>query len=139
MIILNLVTYNSSTLRTCSSHNSPEYGQSNTSSFRLYAAAAVLISSLVPYTFLAILPISRQLHNKAIAMRGTALNDTAAEAGLAQEDTAHALVDRWATVNMGRALLSGVSALCAAFALVSRIDVVGVTKLGFTSGANRLG
>lgn len=58
--------------------------------------------------------------------------------GRASNQSVHELVDRWATVNLGRALLSGIGAVLAVWAAVDRVEVVGAS-LGSRSGADRLG
>jgi hypothetical protein len=83
-------------------------------------------------------PINSKLLQKSDALATTAITDTAAEEGVAQEETAHALVDKWATLHLGRALLSVVAAISATWATLSAIDVIGFEKMGLTSGANRV-
>ncbi|OCK77577.1 hypothetical protein K432DRAFT_384580 [Lepidopterella palustris CBS 459.81] len=107
--------------------------------FKLYAAAAVLVSSTIPYTLLLMLPTNKKLVEKSDSLASTELTDKAAEAGIAKEETVHALIDKWATFNLGRAILAGIGALCATYAVLARIDVVGVQEVGLTGGADRLG
>ena len=97
----------------------------------LYATSASLLASLVPYTFLLGEPINQELekHERNLAQQSE---------GSLEDDTVHQLVDRWATINLGRAAISAVSALLATWAAVDRLEVVPAT-LKFATGANRLG
>ena len=61
------------------------------------------------------------------------------EAGVAQDETVHALIDRWATLNLARAVLVGAGALCAVLAALNKREIVGFKDIGLASGANRLG
>lgn len=54
------------------------------------------------------------------------------------EESTHQLVDRWATVNLGRSVLAALSAVFAAWATVDRMEVVGAA-VRFTGGADRMG
>ncbi|KAK0260572.1 hypothetical protein B0A54_15041 [Friedmanniomyces endolithicus] len=104
----------------------------------LYTTAAALIAAAVPYSFIFLHPISRQLLQRANDLANTSLTDTAAESGIAKEETTHVLVDRWATLNLGRSLLCCVAALSATWAAVDRLEVVpAVGKI--VGGANRMG
>ena len=81
-----------------------------------------------------------KLHSRASSLATTSLTDAAAEAGVAEEETAHALVDKWATLNLGRSLLPLIGALCAAWATVAdSYEVLGLADVVFKSGANRMG
>ncbi|KAF2092071.1 hypothetical protein K490DRAFT_32435 [Saccharata proteae CBS 121410] len=109
----------------------------SSSAFKLYTAAAVLLPSCIPYTLLVMKPIQDKLCARADSL--TALEDEAAEAGIAQEDTVHGMVDKWATLNLGRTVINGVAALCVAWATISKVDVVGFERVGLATGADRLG
>ena len=109
------------------------------STFKFLTAAALLIPSTVPYSIAMMQPVNKKLNDKAESYMTTEITDTAAESGLAKEDTVHALVDKWATLNLGNAVLAGVGALCAAWSMVESVEVVGLQFLGLRSGANRLG
>jgi hypothetical protein len=52
------------------------------------------------------------------------LRDKNVEAFAAEGETVHELMDKWATLNMARALLVGVGALCTVFAAVGKREVV---------------
>lgn len=59
-----------------------------------------------------------------------------------REQTTHWLVDRWATVNLGRAVLSGVAAVAAIWAGVEGSGFgggVGGIGMRVTTGAGRMG
>jgi hypothetical protein len=86
---------------------------------RLYTAAAVLLPSTIPYTFFFMRPYNNKLLEKADSLASTSLEDTAAEAGVAKEETVHSLVDTWATLNLGRAIITGIAAVTAAWATLS--------------------
>lgn len=97
----------------------------------LYTTSASLLLALIPYTFFLGEPINRQLEAKAQSLALTATED-----GVPKEETTHALVDKWATINLGKVVIAGVSALVATWAAVDRTEVVPAT-FSFSSGANR--
>ncbi|KAL9079854.1 MAG: hypothetical protein Q9157_001310 [Trypethelium eluteriae] len=111
----------------------------SSSAFKLYVTAAILIPSSIPYTILLIQPTNDKLEQKVKSFANTSLTDAAVEAGVSKEETTHALVDKWATLNIGRAVISVTGTLCAAYAALSKIDVRGFSSVGLGSGANRLG
>lgn len=76
-------------------------------------------------------PINRQLESKAKTLALSATED-----GVPKEETTHALVDKWATVNLGRVVIAGVSALVATWAAVDRTEVV-PAMFSLSTGANR--
>lgn len=82
---------------------------------------------MMPYTMLLLEPINQALERRA-------------ETGKTPEDelSDHELVDRWATINLGRAVATTASALLATWAA---IDVVEAVPAGvkLATGANRLG
>jgi hypothetical protein len=108
------------------------------SSFKLYTTAAVLLPAAIPYTILLMKPINSKLLSKADSLASTAITDTAAESGVDEAETTHALVDKWATLSLGRALLAAVGAGTAAWATISSIDVLPIRGLGLASGADRM-
>ncbi|CAO2653352.1 Nn.00g027630.m01.CDS01 [Neocucurbitaria sp. VM-36] len=107
--------------------------------FKLNIAATVLLPSIVPFTLAFIVPTNNKLIAKKDELASASLDDKAAEAGVAQDETVHALIDRWATLNLARAVLVGAGALCAVLAAVNKREVVGFKDIGLASGANRLG
>ncbi|KAL1641279.1 hypothetical protein SLS58_006181 [Diplodia intermedia] len=91
---------------------------------KLYTAAALLYFAKVPYSFLFLHPTDVALQAKAQSFASTELADTSAEVGIAKEETTHALVDKWATINLGRAILGFTGAACAVWATLGRVDVI---------------
>jgi hypothetical protein len=61
-------------------------------------------------------PIGAKLLQRAEALTA----DVGAEALIPKDETVHALVVKWASLNMGRALLLGLAAICAGWASVSQ-------------------
>ncbi|KXT02818.1 hypothetical protein AC578_5368 [Pseudocercospora eumusae] len=104
----------------------------------LYTASASLLLSLVPYTYLLGEPINQKLEKKAQSLASVAITDAQAESGVSKEETTHALVDKWATINLGRAVISAASTAIAIWAAVDRTEVVPATAR-LAAGANRLG
>jgi Domain of unknown function (DUF1772) len=76
--------------------------------------------------------------DKAESMAATSLEDTSAEAGVAKEETTHALVDRWGTLNLARAVVPLVASVLGAWATLNPVEVVGFEFLGVTTGAERI-
>ncbi|SMR50786.1 unnamed protein product [Zymoseptoria tritici ST99CH_1A5] len=103
----------------------------------LYATSSGLLLSLIPYSIFLFEPVNQKLEAKAQSLAKASLTDASAEAGVAKEETTHGLVDQWATINLGRAVIAGISAVTAVWAAVDRTDVVPAT-LKFGSGANRM-
>jgi hypothetical protein len=68
-------------------------------------------------------PYNRKLLEKADSLASTSLEDAAAEAGVAKEETVHSLVDTWATLNLVRGLFAGVAAIGAAWAALSPAEL----------------
>jgi hypothetical protein len=81
--------------------------------WKAYVASALLALGIVPYTLLVIMPINKRLWRKVKETRHLAATDTVVEA--VGDETAHALVDKWAAVNVGRATLLGAAAITAAW------------------------
>lgn len=105
----------------------------------LYTTAAVLVPSIIPYTLTVMSTINNKLHAKASSMANASITDASAEAGIAQEETAHALLDKWATLNLGRSFLPLIATVCAAWAVADSYEVLGLADVMFKSGANRMG
>lgn len=116
----------------------------------------MLVPSIVPYTLVVMKPTNDKLNAKVDSLATTSLEDTAAEAGVAKEETAHGLLDKCTcmikytihevltcalgiTLNLGRSLLPLVGTICAAWASVDKYEVLGLADITFRSGANRLG
>ncbi|KAK4982232.1 hypothetical protein LTR66_009394 [Elasticomyces elasticus] len=112
-----------------------------TPSFNLYVAASVLLlPGTLAYTFLTTKPTTDKLLEKTTSLSKASITDTAAESGVAQEDTVHALVDKWASLNLLKGVMYGVGALLAAWATIGEIDVrpFDLDSIGFKTGANRV-
>lgn len=112
------------------------YRGGNSTLGRLYIAAASLAAISVPYSLLALEPINKKLEEKAENLGKASITDAAAETGVTREETVHFLVDRWATVNLGRSLITGLAAVCATVAAVGHYGGVG---FHMKSGAGRMG
>ncbi|KAF2708747.1 hypothetical protein K504DRAFT_477199 [Pleomassaria siparia CBS 279.74] len=106
--------------------------------FRFNVAAAVLVPSTVPFTFAFMVPTNTKLDEKLDSFAGTALTDKEAEAGVAKEETTHALLDKWATLNLARAGIIGVASILGVWAAVDKREAVS-SSFKLASGANRMG
>ena len=91
--------------------------------FLLYTASASLLALCVPYTYFLGEPISQKLEAKANSFATASITEEGAEVGVKQEETVHYLVDRWATMNLGRTVLTGISAMLATWAAVERVKI----------------
>jgi hypothetical protein len=113
----------------------------STSVFRLFSITTGLLLSTIPYSLLTLEPINQKLESKASSLAKASISDASAEAGIAKEENTHYLVDRWATFNLGRTVLSGAAAILATWATVSRGEVVGLrwVDVAVSSGADRMG
>ncbi|KAF2183027.1 hypothetical protein K469DRAFT_710979 [Zopfia rhizophila CBS 207.26] len=107
--------------------------------FKLNLAAAILLPSIVPYTLAFIQPTNKALLAKVDSLATTELTDKAAEAGVSSGETVHALIDKWATLNLGRVLLTGAGTILALWAALDKREVVGFKDIAFSTGANRFG
>jgi hypothetical protein len=110
----------------------------STTAFSLYTTAAVLGPSIVPYTLIVMGPTNKKLLEKADSLASSTVGDAVAEARAAKEDTVHALADKWASLNLVRAIISLTSSVLAAWATINPIEVVGIETISVVSGANRL-
>jgi anthrone oxygenase-like protein len=104
----------------------------------LYTAAALLTPAIVPYTMLVLQPTNEALKKKLASASSAAVGEAAAELK-GEEDNTHALVDRWASLNLVRGLISLSAALVGTWASLGAVEVVAVESFEFISGANRLG
>ena len=112
---------------------------SSSRTFKFYTAAAVLIPSIIPYNLGLMVPTNNKLLGKADSLATTEITDKAAEAGVTQEETVHALIDKWATLNLGQVITTGIGPLCILWATLGRIDVVRFQDVGLAPGVNRMG
>jgi hypothetical protein len=85
------------------------------------------------------MPTIDKLKAKQASLATTSAEDKAAEAGVAKDETVHALIDKWATMNLARAALVGLGSIMAVWGAVSKLEIVGFSDIGFRTGANRLG
>lgn len=107
--------------------------------FKLNIAAAILFPSIVPFTLAFLKPTNDKLFEKETSLAGTSLDDKAAEAGVTSGETTHALIDKWAMLNLARAAITGVGAIFAIWAALDKRETGGYNSVGLTSGANRMG
>jgi hypothetical protein len=101
-------------------------------------AATIIFPSIVPYTLLVMLPTNDALVEKTQSLAGSSLDDKSVEVGVQSGETVNALLDRWATLNLVRAAITGVGAVCAIWAALDKREAVGASSFGFTTGANRI-
>jgi hypothetical protein len=85
------------------------------------------------------MPTINKLKERMDALASTGLEDKAAEVGVAQAETTHALIDKWGVLNLARSLLIAAGSLCTIIAALDKRDVVGVSGISLGSGANRMG
>ncbi|KAF2503208.1 hypothetical protein BU16DRAFT_521802 [Lophium mytilinum] len=111
----------------------------SSTAFKFWLASAIVAPSIVPWTFLTMMPTNKKLLGKAESLASTELTDKTAEAGVAKEETVNGLLDKWATLNFIRAIISGTSSVLACIAVLDRVDVVGFSEIGLATGADRLG
>lgn len=107
--------------------------------FKLNVAAAVILPSIIPFTFAFIVPTNKKLFEKEQSLATASIEDKAVEAGVAREETVHALIDKWATLNLARALIVGVGAVLSAWSAVDKLEITGFHDAALKTGANRLG
>jgi len=111
----------------------------SSTAFKLYATAAALVPSIIPYTRLVITPLDHKLIDKAYTLAYTSLEDKEVEADVPKEERVHELMKKWAGLHAVRALMAGVAAVCAAWASLNPVEVVGLEHIALVSGADRLG
>jgi hypothetical protein len=83
--------------------------------WKIYAASALLCIGIVPYTLTALASTNNKLLNKAEETRVLRAEDKIVEVGLGGE-SAHQLVDKWATLNLGRAIMLATAAVLGTWA-----------------------
>ncbi|KAI4611624.1 uncharacterized protein J4E87_010474 [Alternaria ethzedia] len=101
------------------------YHQDRTSTpFRLNALATLLLPSIVPFTILVLGPTNNKLMAKKDELANASLRDKHVEQFAKEGETVKELMDKWASLNLARALLVGVGAVCAVAAgVVGRREV----------------
>jgi hypothetical protein len=72
----------------------------SSTAFKLNLAATILLPCIVPFTFAFIAPVNNKLIEKMNELSSASLEDKAVEAGVAEGETTHALLDKWATLNL---------------------------------------
>lgn len=94
----------------------------NTSSraFKLNLAASLLLPSIVPFTVAFMKPVNDKLIERMEMLASASLEDKTIEVGVREEETTKALIDRWATLNMVRAVPIVVGTVCAVLAAVDK-------------------
>ena len=80
--------------------------------WKMYLISGILNLSIIPYTAAFMLPLNHKLQTKAEETSSLKAEDKIVEVGLGGE-SAHQLVDKWASLNMGRALLLAAAAALA--------------------------
>jgi hypothetical protein len=85
------------------------------------------------------MPTNDKLTERMNALASTSLEDKAAEAGIAEAETTHALLDKWGVLNLARTLLIAAGSLCTIVAALDKREVVGLSGISLGSGANRMG
>jgi len=92
--------------------------------FRLNALATLLLPSIVPFTLLVLGPTNDKLMAKKDELANASLRDKHVEQFAKEGETVKELMDKWASLNLARALLVGVGAVCAVAAgVVGRREV----------------
>jgi hypothetical protein len=92
----------------------------------------------VPFTYAFIVPVNKKLIEKMNSLSSASLDDKAIEQGVAEGETTHALIDKWATLNVVRAMFLAVGTICATLAAVDKRETVAFGNIGLATGANRL-
>lgn len=118
--------------------NTVSIDATNSLAFKLNFAATILLPSIVPFTFAFIKPVNDKLIEKMKSLSSASLEDKAVEDGVAEGETTHALIDKWATLNLARAVFLAVGALCTTLAAVDKREAIGFGDIGLSSGANRM-
>jgi hypothetical protein len=84
-----------------------------------YLTATVLALSLGPYTYAFMLPTNHKLFEKVEETKELAKTERVTEVGMPKNETAHALVDKWALLNLGRTALLVASTVCATWSALA--------------------
>jgi hypothetical protein len=106
--------------------------------FKLNVAAALLLPSIAPFTIAFIKPVNDKLIEKMNSLSSASLGDEAVEKGVAEGETTHALLDKWATLNLVRAVFLVAGTLCATVAAVDKRENIALRGVGLASGADRM-
>lgn len=79
--------------------------KSKTPNKKYLLTSTLLLLTRFPYSEILLGPYNRRLSAKAESMATAGLDDVQAEANMSPGDTVHELVDRWANLYLGKALL----------------------------------
>lgn len=102
----------------------------------LYHTSAVLVLTCLPYSLYLVHPISEKLKAKAASLSHSSSAKANQEVSVKKEETVHYLVDQWATMNLGRTVLTGVAAVLATWAAVEKLMI---REFRVGSGVERMG
>ncbi len=83
--------------------------------WQIYTTSALLCIGIVPYTLAAMASTNNKLAKKAEETNALQAEDKVVEIGLGGE-SAHQLVDKWATLNVGRAVMLATAAVLSTWA-----------------------
>ena len=83
--------------------------------WQMYTASATLCIGIIPYTLTAMASTNNKLANKAEETSALKAEDKIVEIGLGGE-SAHQLLDKWATLNLGRAIMLATAAAISTWA-----------------------
>ncbi|KAH8675365.1 hypothetical protein BX600DRAFT_452503 [Xylariales sp. PMI_506] len=89
---------------------------------RIYSIAAVIAFSILPWTYAVIMPINRKIWKKVDEVQSLNLgpNDILEEEiGVKEEETGHALIDRWGLYNLYRGSAAFVSGCIGLYATLA--------------------
>jgi hypothetical protein len=78
--------------------------------WKVYAASTLLCFGIIPYTLAVMGSTNKKLLDKAEETKVLKAEDRIVEVGLGGE-SAHQLVDKWATLNLGRAIMLATAAV----------------------------
>lgn len=96
----------------------------------LHLSSLTLLLATIPYSLLLLEPLNQRLEDKA----ATLTMSEKEEVGVQREETTHWLVDRWATVNLGRAVMSAVASGMAIWAGVEGVKMAGIRVISGGEG-----
>lgn len=85
----------------------------------MYGLSALSTFAIWPYTIFGMMSTNRKLLKKHDEMKGLDVGEKATEVGLAKGESTKELVDRWATLNVGRGLLPLVGAVLGLWATLA--------------------
>lgn len=79
----------------------------------------------MPFTLLFIAPLNKRLEARMHELSAASVEDAnAVEAKFKQEETTHAMIDRWGVLNLARAGLIALGVGCVVVAALEKGDVV---------------